>query len=67
MAELLQGGLTRRQMLKAGGTAAAAAGYALSVETVLAQAIKTDTQGIVAGEHVVKVGTNSWPPAGSHA
>ena len=31
-------GLTRRQMLKAGGTAAAAAGYALYVETVLAQA-----------------------------
>ena len=33
--------LTRRQMLKASGTAAAAAGYALSVETVLAQAIKS--------------------------
>src|SRR5262245_22860160 len=46
-------GLTRRQMLQASGTAAAA-GYALSVETVLAQAIKTDTQGIVAGNQVVK-------------
>ena len=50
-------GLTRRQMLKASGTAAAAAGYALSVETVLAQAIKTDTQGIVAGDEVVKIGS----------
>ena len=59
MAELLQEGITRRQMLKAGGTAAAAAGYALSVETVLAQAIKTDTQGIVAGDHVVKVGSHN--------
>jgi carboxymethylenebutenolidase len=59
MAELLQGGLTRRQMLKAGGTAAAAAGYALSVETVLAQAIKTDTQGIIAGDQVVKVGSHN--------
>ena len=49
-------GLTRRQVLKASGTAAAAAGYALSVETVLAQAIKTDTQGIVAGDQVVKIG-----------
>ena len=36
-------GLTRREMLKVGTSAAAAAGYALSVETVLAQAIKTDT------------------------
>src|SRR5437016_4572779 len=50
-------GLTRRQMLKASGTAAAAAGYALSVETVLAQAIKTDTQGIVASDEVVKIGS----------
>jgi carboxymethylenebutenolidase len=44
-------------MLKASGTAAAAAGYALSVETVLAQAIKTDTQGIVAGDQVVAIGS----------
>jgi carboxymethylenebutenolidase len=58
MAELLQDGMTRRQMLKASGTAAAA-GYALSVETVLAQAIKTDTQGIVAGDHTVKVGSHN--------
>jgi carboxymethylenebutenolidase len=52
-------GLTRREMIKVGGSAAAAAGYALSVETVLAQAIKTDTQGIVAGNQVVKVGSHN--------
>jgi carboxymethylenebutenolidase len=58
--------------LKAGGTAAAAAGYALSVETVLAQAITTDTQGIVAGDQVVKVGSHAMsvyearPAAGSN-
>jgi carboxymethylenebutenolidase len=57
MAELMAGGLTRRQMLRASGTAAAAAGYALSVETVLAQAIKTDTEGIVAGDQVVPIGS----------
>jgi carboxymethylenebutenolidase len=57
MAGVTEAGLTRRQMLKAGGTAAAAAGYALSVETVLAQAIKTDTQGIVAGDQVVRIGS----------
>src|SRR2546423_5890685 len=55
MGPMTKEGLTRRQMLKASGTAAAA-GYALSVETVLAQAIKTDTQGIVAGNQVVKIG-----------
>jgi carboxymethylenebutenolidase len=57
MAEVIEAGVTRRQMLKASGTAAAAAGYALSVETVLAQAIKTDTQGIVAGDQVVAIGS----------
>ena len=36
-------GVTRRQVLVAGSTFA---GYALSVETVLAQAIKTDTDGL---------------------
>jgi len=59
MAEVTEAGLTRRQMLKAGGTAAAAAGYAPSVETVLAQAIKTGTQGIVAGEQTVAVGSHN--------
>ena len=52
-------GLTRREVLKVGTTAAAAAGYALSVETVLAQAIKTDAQGIVAGDQKVKVGSHN--------
>jgi hypothetical protein len=39
--------LTRRQML---ATSSTFAGYALSVDTVLAQAIKTDTDGIIAGD-----------------
>jgi hypothetical protein len=46
-------GVTRRQVLVAGGTVA---GYALSVETVLAQAIKTDTDGLVAGDQQISVG-----------
>jgi carboxymethylenebutenolidase len=50
--------LTRRQMLQAGGTFA---GYALSVDTVLAQAIKTDTSGIVAGDQEVKIGDYAMP------
>ena len=66
MAEVIQAGVTRRQMLKAGGTAAAAAGYALSVETVLAQAIKTDTQGIVAGDQTVKVGAHNMTVYEAH-
>ena len=45
-------GVTRRQVLVAGSTFA---GYALSVETVLAQAIKTDTDGLVAGDQQVTV------------
>jgi len=53
MASETQTGLTRREMMVAGGTFA---GYALSVETVLAQAIKTDTDGLVAGEQKIKVG-----------
>ena len=53
MASETQTGLTRREMIVAGGTFA---GYALSVETVLAQAIKTDTDGLVAGEQKIKVG-----------
>jgi carboxymethylenebutenolidase len=58
MAHDTQVGLTRRQMLKVGGTFA---GYALSVETVLAQAIKTDTQGIAAGDQTVRIGTYNMP------
>src|SRR6058998_3426608 len=52
------GMLTRREMLATSGTFA---GYALSVDTVLAQAIKTDTDGIVAGDQVVKIGSYEMP------
>jgi carboxymethylenebutenolidase len=51
--------LTRRQALAIGG--ATFAGYAMSVETVLAQAIKTDTQGIVAGDFQVPIGDYKMP------
>jgi len=51
-------GLTRRQMIVAGGTFA---GYAMSVDTVLAQAIKTDTDGLVAGDQTVPVGGVNVP------
>jgi carboxymethylenebutenolidase len=50
--------LSRREML-AGTTTFA--GYALSVDTVLAQAIKTDTDGIVAGDQGVKIGDYEMP------
>jgi carboxymethylenebutenolidase len=53
-------GLTRRQMLYV-GSAAAAAGYCLAAEPVLAQAITTDTQGIQAGDAVVKIGSYDMP------
>jgi carboxymethylenebutenolidase len=51
-------GVTRRQMLVAGGTFA---GYAMSADTVLAQAIKTDTDGLVAGDQTVTVGGVNVP------
>jgi carboxymethylenebutenolidase len=51
--------LTRRQALKAG--AATFVGYALSVDKVLAQAIKTDTTGIVAGDQTVRIGDYDMP------
>jgi carboxymethylenebutenolidase len=44
--------VTRRQVLVAGG---ALAGYTLAVETVLAQAIKTDTSGLAAGDFTIPV------------
>jgi hypothetical protein len=47
------GGLTRRQMIKVGG--ATFAGYAVAVDKALAQAIKTDTTGIQAGDAEVKI------------
>jgi len=50
--------LTRREML-AGSTTFA--GYALSVDTVLAEAIKTDTDGIVAGDQAVPIGDYQMP------
>jgi carboxymethylenebutenolidase len=51
-------GVTRRQMLVAGGTFV---GYAMGVETVLAQAIKTSTDGLVAGDQQVPVGGVNVP------
>jgi carboxymethylenebutenolidase len=53
-------GLTRRQVLKAGG-AVTFAGYAVGVEKALGQAIKTDTQGIVAGDAQVPIGSYNMP------
>src|SRR5881397_1383861 len=49
--------LTRRQMI----ATTTFAGYAVAVDKVLAQAIKTDTEGIVAGDQVVKIGTYEMP------
>ena len=51
-------GVTRRQMLVAGGTFV---GYAMGVETVLAQAIKTNTDGLMAGDQQVPVGGVNVP------
>ena len=53
-------GLTRRDIIKAGG-ATTLAGYAVGVEKALAQAIKTDTTGIAAGDFEVKIGTYTMP------
>lgn len=53
-------GLTRRQVLKAGG-AATFVGYAVGVEKALGQAIKTDTQGIVAADAQVPIGSYNMP------
>src|SRR5262247_4397101 len=50
--------LTRRQMI---ATTSTFAGYAVAVDKVLAQAIKTDTDGIVAGDQVVKIGDYEMP------
>jgi carboxymethylenebutenolidase len=51
-------GLSRRQVLQASGVLA---GYAAAADTVLAQAIRTDTQGIVAGDTEVKIGDYAMP------
>ena len=53
-------GLTRRDVIKV-GTAASLAGYAVGVEKVLAQAIKTDTAGITAGDAEVAIGSYNMP------
>jgi len=52
-------GLTRRQALAVGG--GTFAGYALGVDVVLAQAIKTDSDGLVAGDAEVKIGDYAMP------
>ncbi|HTY78730.1 MAG TPA: dienelactone hydrolase family protein [Candidatus Bathyarchaeia archaeon] len=52
--------LTRRDVIKAGG-AVTFAGYAVGVEKALAQAIKTDTSGIVAGDYEVAIGSYNMP------
>jgi carboxymethylenebutenolidase len=59
MTEPTNTGLTRRQALQVGG--ATFAGYALAADTVLAQVIKTDTDGLVAGDQQVKIGDYSMP------
>jgi carboxymethylenebutenolidase len=50
-------GVTRRQVLVTGTFV----GYAVGVEKVLAQAIKTDTDGLVAGDQTVPVGGVNVP------
>lgn len=51
--------LTRRELLQAGGVTVA--GYALAPDAVLAAAIRTDTEGLVAGEHRVPVDGHQMP------
>jgi carboxymethylenebutenolidase len=53
-------GLTRRDVIKV-GTAASLVGYAVGVEKVLAQTIKTDTDGITAGDAEVAIGSYNMP------
>ena len=51
--------LTRRQVLKAGGVTFA--GYAMAPDRALADAITTNTQGLVAGEAEVPIGGYKLP------
>jgi len=60
MADITASGITRRQVLRAGG-ALTFAGYAVGVEKALAQAIKTDTDGLAAGDFEVKIGDYAMP------
>ena len=59
MTEPTNTGLTRRQMLQVGG--ATFAGYALAADIVLAQVIKTDTDGLAAGDAQDTISTYSMP------
>ncbi len=59
MAEPTTTGLTRREVLQVGG--ATFVGYALAADTVLAQVIKTDTDGLAAGDFQAKIGEYSMP------
>jgi carboxymethylenebutenolidase len=52
-------GLTRRQLLTIGS--ATFVGYAVAVDKALAQAIHTDTSGIVAGDYEVEIGDYGMP------
>src|SRR5436190_18879078 len=52
-------GITRRTVLQVGG--ATFAGYAVGVDKALAQAIKTDTTGLTAGDAEVKIGDYGMP------
>src|SRR5207245_10491241 len=57
--------LTRRHVLKTGG-AVTFCGYAFAFDKVLAQVIKTDNQGIVAGDVQVKIGEYAMPIYEAH-
>jgi carboxymethylenebutenolidase len=59
MAEDSREGLTRRQLLRAG--TATFAGYALVPDLSLADAVKTDTEGLAAGEFEVPIGDYRMP------
>jgi carboxymethylenebutenolidase len=59
MSEGIVAAVTRRGFLTVGG--ATVAGYALAPDLALAQVIKTDTTGLVAGDHEVKIGDYGLP------
>ena len=56
--------LTRRTFLRAG--AVTMGGYAIAAEPLLAQAIRTDTAGLVAGDVAVKSGNDTIPAYQAH-
>jgi len=63
-------GLSRRRFMTA--SAAAAAGYTLAAGAVRADVIRTDTQGLIAGDAKIKIGDQDMPvyfakPAGTSA